>query len=168
MSGQLRPNEELVAEAVFERSTRKYLATVVLVLVLCVLGPAIFWIGGQVHVSGPSLWEKALGNLGMTLFACGIGLSVGAYREAWLPTLECGLTSHALVYRRGVFIKTETKIPLTRIQSVDLVQGPVMRVFGIHKLKIGTAGSGRVTINGIVGPVEFRARLLSLCDAEEA
>ncbi len=168
MSVQFGPGEELVAEAAFEPSTRKYLATGVLLLVLCVVGPAVFWIGGQVHVGGPSFWQRALGHLGMTLFACGIGWSLAAYREAWLPTLECGLTSDALVYRRGVFIKTETKIPLTRIQSVDLVQGPVMRVFGTHKLKVGTAGSGRVTINGIAGPVEFRARLLSLCDAQEA
>jgi putative membrane protein len=48
----------------------------------------------------------------------------------------------ALRHRQGVISPDETTIPLPRIQALDLTQGPVQRLLGVHELHVQTAGGG--------------------------
>ncbi len=47
---------------------------------------------------------------------------------------------------RGVWTRTETVVPLARIQHIDVSQGPLERAFGICRLILHTAG----TMNSLV------------------
>ena len=91
--------------------------------------------------------------------------------RSYFQTLECYLTSRSLVYRRGIFWKIEKTIPLTRIQDLGMMQGPLMRRFGIHRLKVETAGqstpggTGEAALMGVVDAPEFRDRVLGLRDS---
>ncbi|MDH3627751.1 MAG: PH domain-containing protein [Acidobacteriota bacterium] len=42
---------------------------------------------------------------------------------------------------RGVWFRGETSIPITRIQHIDVTQGPIERAFGLGTLIIYTAGT---------------------------
>ncbi|HEX8256822.1 MAG TPA: PH domain-containing protein, partial [Allosphingosinicella sp.] len=42
---------------------------------------------------------------------------------------------------RGVWTKTETIVPLARVQHIDVSQGPLERAFGISRLILHTAGT---------------------------
>lgn len=54
----------------------------------------------------------------------------------WWVTVEA-------VHRKSGLIGTkETDVPLTRIQSLDLEQGPVQRVFGVSAVHVQTGGGG--------------------------
>jgi putative membrane protein len=54
----------------------------------------------------------------------------------WWVTLES-------VHRKSGLLGTkETDVPLTRIQSLDLEQGPVQRVFGVSAVHVQTGGGG--------------------------
>ncbi len=40
----------------------------------------------------------------------------------------------------GVWFRRRTIIPLERIQNINVVQGPLMRVYGVKAIQIETAG----------------------------
>lgn len=44
--------------------------------------------------------------------------------------------------RTGIFSKKATTIPLSRVQALDTLQGPIQRLFGVLTLQVQTAGGG--------------------------
>lgn len=44
--------------------------------------------------------------------------------------------------RRGVLFHVEKVIPLEKITDIKLIQGPLMRCFGVYNVLLQTAGSG--------------------------
>ncbi len=52
------------------------------------------------------------------------------------------LTDHDLLVKRGVLTRIHRRIPRTRVQYVDIQQGPVERYLGLHTLIVYTAGAG--------------------------
>ena len=63
----------------------------------------------------------------------------------------------------GVFFLFRKSIPLERITDVALVQGPLLRYFGIWAMRIQTAGSVQceATLYGVRNPEEVRELILS-------
>ena len=55
------------------------------------------------------------------------------------------LTAQALEIRKGVFLRSESTIPLNRITDLRLHDDPLMRHYGLRSLKVETAGQGRTT-----------------------
>jgi putative membrane protein len=51
-------------------------------------------------------------------------------------------TPDAIHRKSGLVGTKETDVPLTRIQSLDLEQGPVQRLFGVHAVHVQTGGGG--------------------------
>ncbi|RMD99456.1 MAG: hypothetical protein D6816_14930 [Bacteroidetes bacterium] len=61
------------------------------------------------------------------------------------------LRAHDIMYKSGVFWHSTTVIPYSRIQHVEISQGPIQSAFGIATLRIYTAGGTRsdLTIEGL-------------------
>jgi membrane protein YdbS with pleckstrin-like domain len=83
----------------------------------------------------------------------------------WIPlyytTVVYRLTDDEISWRRGVWFRRTGIVPYSRITNVDIVQGPVMRWFGISSLKIQTAGysaqaQAELSLEGIEEPEELR------------
>ena len=66
---------------------------------------------------------------------------------AWVwPPLQYRYTHYqvdddGIWIKRGVWFRGETSIPITRIQHIDVTQGPIERAFGLGTLIIYTAGT---------------------------
>jgi len=159
MSINLQPDEELIHEASFDPAWKTY-TIVNHVIGIGVLGALV----GIPTVLGVS---EVTGSISGVVFWGMVATLVmfvpsTLYTIVYFRTLECYLTSRALVYRRGVFVKTEKTIPLTRIQDLGMTQGPLMRAFGLHSLKIETAGqstpggAGEAALIGVVDAPAFR------------
>jgi membrane protein YdbS with pleckstrin-like domain len=58
------------------------------------------------------------------------------YRHLGYRVDEAGIT-----IRRGVFWRTQSRLPQVRIQHTDVSQGPLQRRYGVATLKLYTAGS---------------------------
>lgn len=56
-----------------------------------------------------------------------------------------------ITYKSGIFFKTITTLPYTRIQHMEISQGPLEKLFSLHSLSIFTAGgSGSdVVVHGL-------------------
>lgn len=56
------------------------------------------------------------------------------------------LESRGLEIRRGVFWKHQVSIPSSRVQHIDVSQGPLQRNFGLATLTIHTAGTANASV----------------------
>ena len=87
--------------------------------------------------------------------------ALGQVIKSW----ECVLTSRALHVRKGVFVKREFTVPLAKITDLQMVQGPVMRFFDLHRISVETAGQSQpgslISLIGIRDTEEFRKDVLA-------
>lgn len=90
--------------------------------------------------------------------------------DRYLENLSCILTERTLDIKKGILNKTESTIPLEKITDLQLFQGPIMRIFGLHGFKVETAGQSSgpggslVNIVGIVDTKAFRKSVLAQRD----
>lgn len=112
-------------------------------------------------------WDSGgVGVLGkMALFVLGLG-GVAAlswrYAAARFRRARFALSADGLRIRRGVFWRSETLIPRSRVQHTDLNRGPLDRQLGLATLKVYTAGTklASVSLDGLPD-----ARAVALRDA---
>ncbi|GEM_PF-94495 len=91
------------------------------------------------------------------------------YQKKFYDSLEVILTRRDLVVRLGVWNRQEKSIPLEKITDVALLEGPIMRRYGVKGLRVETAGQvsgamGLVNLVGIQDPDGFRDRILEQRD----
>lgn len=103
--------------------------------------------------------------------AIGLAMMLGAL---FLPRLQTDAMEYrcekgALHIRKGVVFLSRKSIPLDRITDLELVQGPLMRMFGIWGLRVQTAGTAQPAPEAIIwGPQDpeiVRHGILKLRDA---
>ena len=84
--------------------------------------------------------------------------------------LKCQLFEQSVRIKKGVFFKKEKTIPLDRITDVTLIQGPLQRFIGVHRLFIETAGQNQSSMHseasliGIIDVESFREQILNQRD----
>lgn len=84
--------------------------------------------------------------------------------------LGCDLTERSLNIRKGILVKVQKNIPLDKITDLAVLEGPLLRHFGLCSLKIETAGGGegssmgQAGLPGIVDALEFRDKVLEQRD----
>lgn len=91
------------------------------------------------------------------------------YQRRFYDSLEVVLTRRDLVVRLGVWNRQEKSIPLEKITDVALLEGPIMRRYGVKGLRVETAGQvsgalGLVNLVGIHDPDGFRDLILEQRD----
>ncbi len=101
------------------------------------IGFTLVWLTGE---AGLRLLLWAIGILGVVLAPLLIWLATSwpalAYRYASYRIDEQGIE-----IRRGVWFRTVTSVPRSRVQHTDVSQGPIERRFGLGTLVIYTAGT---------------------------
>jgi membrane protein YdbS with pleckstrin-like domain len=93
-----------------------------------------------------------------------VTVAVAWYSYAW-PPLEHRHTSYVLdedgiEIRSGVVWRAVTNVPRSRVQHIDVSQGPLERAYGLGRLVIYTAGTehSRVDLPGLNHDVAFELR----------
>lgn len=73
---------------------------------------------------------------------------------------DYALREHDVQYRRGIFFRQRTAVPINRIQHVEVMSGPLERYFALARLKLYTAGTGfgDLTIRGLHHETATRMR----------
>ncbi|WP_406150058.1 PH domain-containing protein [Streptomyces sp. NBC_01012] len=117
--------------------TRWLLLTAAPVGVLGVIGafvaPARFW-----------LWTPAA-----VLAVIGLSCAV-LFPLWWFRTHRWEVTDEAVYVRTGVFLREWRIAPMSRIQTVDTVRGPLEQLFGLATVTVTTASAkGAVKIEGL-------------------
>jgi hypothetical protein len=105
-------------------------------------------------------------------------IAVVAFVAYWIQKYHASitytLTSDEVLVERGVWWKMKHTVPYARVMSIDVIQGPLSRRFGIGSVQIytagytgpagGTAGPGsrgaEASIWGVTNFVEIRDTIL--------
>ena len=87
--------------------------------------------------------------------------------KAW----SAELTPQSLIVRKGVWNKVERTIPLEKITDLSVAQGPVMRLCGIDRIGVETAGQAGnqaggplISLLGVTDSKVFRSAVLAQRD----
>jgi len=85
-------------------------------------------------------WSPAIENV---LFGCCLGLLSLAVLTPPLTYLRWrfGFRDDLLLMRYGILFVEERAVPVRRMQHVDLMRGPIERLFGLATLVVFTAGN---------------------------
>lgn len=109
-----------------------------------------------------------LGILVAPFWALGFGQWYG---RRYFEGLRCVLHERSLVVSRGIYFREERTIPLDKIQDLTLIDGPLLKRFGLSQLKVETAsqnasphGGSEADLVGIVDARAFRDRVLDQRD----
>lgn len=109
----------------------------------------LYWL-----LSGAAYFSLSIVGIPLLLLWFPIGLW-GTRR--YIRNMSAELTSNKLIVRRGILTRTENTVPLDKITDMALIQGPIMRLFGLHKLTVETAGQSGA---GAFDAPQFRTRVL--------
>ena len=107
---------------------------------------------GIVWLAGPS-WTSVVAGV---VAACAMGVLIRVLARPWTRARwrNAGYRLHPdrLAARDGVFWRHEIHVPCSRVQHIDVNQGPLMRRYGLATLVIHTAGSthARVSVAGLL------------------
>jgi uncharacterized protein len=112
----------------------------------------------------------------LLIFPLWLGLVLLVLLEThWLPLRRYRSTSFRLgegffEFRSGIFWKSSVMIPLSRIQHIDLLRGPLEQRYGLASLVLHTAGTSQAsqTVPGLeVGEaVRIRQRIAAAADID--
>ncbi|WP_110926390.1 PH domain-containing protein [Bacillus massiliglaciei] len=86
--------------------------------------------------------DLELGGLGYWLAAAGVAMVILLSFLGWLR-YTYRIEDGEVKIESGLFIKTKSFIPLSRIQSMDVSEGILQRLFGLVKIRIETAGGSQ-------------------------
>jgi hypothetical protein len=70
---------------------------------------------------------------------------IGWVNYAYARVLRFAVREHDVIVRSGIFFRKETVQPISRVQHVERVQGPLDKRYGLAKLKLFSAGTGGVS-----------------------
>ena len=116
-------------------------------------------------ISGTIILTLTIVGIPLLILWLPLGLFV---TRRYLGRMECILTDRTVKVKKGILVRVEKTIPLEKITDMGMLQGPIMRYFGLHKLTVETAGqSGQgalVALTGIRDAEQFREMVLNQRD----
>jgi len=94
-----------------------------------------------VYAFAPEVWEVAWPCLFIPLAVVLIILGFVVYWiRRYYDSISFSLTGDEVMVERGVWWKMKHVVPYARVMSVDVIQGPISRHFGIGSVHVYTAG----------------------------
>ena len=84
----------------------------------------------------PAPWGDWSWLLPVAVLACAVWLSHKRHRWTFWT-----LDAHGFAVRRGRIWQWDTRVPMGRVQHIDLKRGPLERAFGLASLVVHTAGT---------------------------
>ncbi len=107
------------------------------------------------HVSWWSLWHLvALGVVTLPLLGLGLVFLIQAYIR--YKTTELAITSKRVIVKVGFIRRNTVEINLAKVESVQVDQDVIGRLFDFGTLIIAGAGDPQAPLRGISAPMEFR------------
>ncbi|CAJ38005.1 PH domain-containing protein [Methanocella arvoryzae] len=107
-----------------------------------VISAVIYWIVVVSYWYASSLWQVL--PEWVTAVLAVLALIGSVYEILIVPTVRWNtwryeISDMEIYLRHGVVVKHRTLIPMTRVQHVDTVKGPLLRLFGLATVTIATA-----------------------------
>lgn len=115
------------------------------------------------HISLWSLWHLfALGLLLLPVFGLGLFFWVWAYVR--YKTTELAITTKRVIVKHGFIRRRTVEININKVESIQVDQEILGRMFNFGTLVIAGAGDPQAPIAGISSPMAFRKAFIEAQD----
>jgi uncharacterized membrane protein YdbT with pleckstrin-like domain len=113
-----------------------------------------------------SVWSLApLIALGLVLLAAwGLGLAFWIAAYIRYKTTELAVTDKRVIAKFGFISRRTIEITLSKVESIQVQQGVLGRIFNYGSLVISGAGTPQAPIPGISNPMGFRRAFMEAQD----
>jgi uncharacterized membrane protein YdbT with pleckstrin-like domain len=120
-------------------------------------GLALIVVGIAAAIYGNGLAEDTrsfvlIGGGAVALF--GLLMLIGAWFRRW--TTELAVTDRRVIFKRGFIRRRTIEMNMDKVESVDVDQSILGRVFDYGDITVRGTGSGIEPLKGIDSPLEFR------------
>lgn len=119
-----------------------------------------------VHIGHISLWSMwHLIAFGVVLIpAVGLGLVFLAVAYVRYKSTELAVTTKRVIVKHGFIRRQTVEINLNKVESIQVDQGVLGRVFDFGTLVISGTGTSHAPISGIAQPMDFRKAFIEAQD----
>jgi uncharacterized membrane protein YdbT with pleckstrin-like domain len=146
----LQPNETIVYAT--RLHWRIYVRTALFFAICIAFAGAALATGGQRPEVGLALWIAAAIFL---LLALSAGLPAFVRRA----TTEFAITDHRVIYKTGLFRRHTIEMNRDKVESVDVDQTILGRIFGYGTIIVRGTGGSLEPIRNITDPIAFRSHI---------
>lgn len=116
------------------------------------------------HISKWSLWHLIVfGVLLLPLFGAGLVLLAIAYVR--YKSVELAVTTKRVIVKHGFISRQTVEMNLNRVESVQVEQGVLGRLFDFGTLVIAGTGTSHAPLAGIADPMGFRKAFIEAHDS---
>jgi len=127
--------------------------------------PGLFWLLAAAALAVGGLYIVYLP------IAAAVALAVALYHLllAWIMRLstELAVTSKRVILKQGLIKRDTHELNHSKVESFQVEQGILGRIFDFGNLTIHGTGGGRTPIRHIEAPLEFRRRAMEAIDASQ-
>lgn len=121
-----------------------------------------------IYTGNVSLWSLApLIILGFVLlFVFGIGLIFWLIAYIRYKTTELAFTNKRIIAKFGFISRNTVELNITKVESIQVNQGILGRIFNFGTLIVSGAGNPQAPIPGISNPMAFRRAFMESQDRD--
>jgi uncharacterized membrane protein YdbT with pleckstrin-like domain len=118
---------------------------------LLILAALVFWFGHTWLTTGAAwIWD----GLAALVFACAAVALFAAWFRRW--TTEIAVTDRRIIYKRGFVRRRTIEMHLDKVESVDVDQTILGRIFDYGDITIRGVGVGIEPLTKVDSPLAFR------------
>jgi membrane protein YdbS with pleckstrin-like domain len=122
-------------------------------VVVALLAVAAYWFGGARYL--PSVWLYT----SYALAAVAVVLLVREWYEWWIT--EIAVTNRRVIYKKGLIRRQTNEMNMDKVESVQVDQSALGRLFDFGSVKILGTGEGFETLQTIAGPIKLRNSIIT-------
>ena len=115
------------------------------------------------HISLWSLWHLVAFGI-VLLPALGLGLVFLAVAYVRYKSTELAVTTKRVIVKHGFIRRQTVEIYLNKVESIQVDQGVLGRVFNFGTLVVAGTGTSHAPISGISEPMAFRKAFIEAQD----
>ena len=120
------------------------------------------------HRGRVSLWPHAWKIvLGILLLPVVVGLAILIWVFIIYKTTEIAITNKRIISKFGFISRSTTEINLPKVESLQVDQGVMGRMFDYGTIVVAGAGTPNLRIPGIADPLRFRRHFMEATDSRQ-
>ncbi|TAK91830.1 MAG: PH domain-containing protein [Burkholderiaceae bacterium] len=119
------------------------------------------------HISLWSLWHLITAGV-LLLPAFGLGLIFLGIAYVRYKSVELAVTTKRVIVKHGFVRRQTVEINLNKVESIQVEQGLLGRLFNFGTLIVSGTGSSHAPLTGIAEPMGFRKAFIEAQDSGRA
>jgi uncharacterized membrane protein YdbT with pleckstrin-like domain len=127
--------------------------------------PMIAWMILTIVSLGATLFIVLMGWLNWIILAIPV-LAITLLLALWdwlkLRSMELGVTNKRVIFKRGIVSRTSEEMRIASIETVEIIQGVMGRIFGYGDVKVTGRGLSDLVFRKISNPMDVKRKIESV------